>query len=275
MPRHYRRALAAFGILAVAGAALYGALWPLRLADSWQLLDTTPLSRPDSLALAADGSLLYVTLETLPGSLVRMTPDGPKTVFGEFGEPDGLLVEEHTAIVTEEEFPGRVMAYDLVANRMRVLARLEYPEDLLRRPDGSLVITEDYRDGRLMVLREGVEPQLLVDGIDQPEGLCNLPDGRIGIAESGRGRILAYGPAGLEVLADDLAGIDQLACGADGSLWAVLSRVRSGKLVRLRNGQRELIAQHLRGPQGIALAADGSVYIAETRADRVLRLKPR
>jgi glucose/arabinose dehydrogenase len=125
------------------------------------------------------------------------------------------------------------------------------------------------------VLREGAEPAVLVDGLSSPKGLCNLPDGRIGIAESGTGRILAHGPAGLEVLAENLRGIDQLACGADGSLWAVISQNRSGELVRIKDGRRQVIARHLRQPQGIALAPDGGLYLAETGADRLLHLAPR
>jgi hypothetical protein len=275
MPRRSRRALAAFGILAVAGAGAYGALWPLRLAGDWRLIDTIRLPRPDSLAVDAGGRLRYVTTQTRPGRLLELTVAGPQVVFGDFGEPDGLLLGPATVVVTEEEDDGRVMEYDLANATVRVLARMNSPEGLLRRPDGSLVAAQDLPDGKLWLLRDGAAPQVLVDGLDQPEGLCMLQDGRIGIAESGRGRILAWGSVGIQVLADHLEGIDQLACGADGSLWAVLSHTRSGRLVRIRDGRRHTIARHLREPQGVVLAPDGSVYLAETRADRVLHLAPR
>ena len=270
-----RRALVVLGILALAGAGAYGALWPLRLAGDWKLVDTIRLPRPDSLAVDAGGRLRYVTTQTRPGRLLELTATGPRVVFGDFGEPDGLLLGPGTAIVTEENDDGRVMEYDLANATLRVLARMDSPEGLLRRPDGSLLVAQDLPEGKLWLLRDGAAPELLVDGLDQPEGLCTLPDGRIGIAESGRGRILAWGPAGVEVLADHLDDIDQLACGADGSLWAVLSQTRSGRLVRVRDGRRHTVARHLREPQGVALAADGSVYLAETRADRVLHLAPR
>jgi sugar lactone lactonase YvrE len=273
--RRYWRGFVLLAALALAGAAYYGARWPLRIKSDWEITQTIPLSQPDSLSLGADGQLQYVTLETVPGLLVELTPNGPKTVFGDFSKPDSLLVLPDTIIVTEEESEGRVMAFNRSTAKLRVLARLENPEGILLSADGSLVVALDSSAGRLIVLRNDAEPQVLVKGLDQPEGLCNLPDGRIGIAESGTGRILAHGPAGLEVLADDLDGIDQLACGADGSLWAVINQVRSGKLIRIQDGRRRTIARHLRQPQGIALAPDGSVYIAETRANRVLRLAPR
>lgn len=273
--RRVGRLLAVLLVLAVGGAAYYGARWPLRLNSNWEITQTISLTRPDSLSLSADGELKYVTLETVPGLLVELTPDGPKTVFGDFLKPDSLLVLPDTIIVTEEDVDGRVMAFNRSTAKLRVLARLDNPEGILLRADGSLVVALDTPAGRLMILRNDAEPELLVEGLNQPEGLCNLPDGRIGIAESGTGRILAHGPKGLEVLADDLDGIDQLACGADGSLWAVLSQVRSGELIRIQDGRRRTIARHLRQPQGIALAPDGSVYIAETRANRVLRLQAR
>lgn len=259
-------------ILATAGGAYYGARWPLKLRDGWQITEKIRLSRPSSLSLGADGRLRYVALETIPGLLVELTPDGPKTVFGDFGDPDGLLALNDSLLVSEADANGRVMAYNLATMRLRVLARMDKPKTLLLRPDGSLVVSQSVAAGRLWVLREGADPAVLLDGLIGPEGLCNLPDGRIGIAESGTGRILAHGPAGLEVLAQNLDGIDQLACGADGSLWAVISRVRSGKLIRIDQGRRRTIARHLRQPQGIVLLPDGSLYLAESRANRVLHL---
>ncbi|HEX2797578.1 MAG TPA: hypothetical protein VHN38_10870 [Immundisolibacter sp.] len=261
-------------ILALAGAAYYGARWPLQLRDGWKITDKIRLSRPASLALGSDGRLRYVALETIPGLLVELTPDGPKTVFGDFGEPDGLLALDDSVLVSETDRDGRVMAYNTTTARLRVLARMDKPEGLLRRPDGSTVVAQGVSAGRLWVLREGAEPAVLVDGLSSPKGLCDLPDGRIGIAESGTGRILAHGPAGLEVLAEDLGGIDQLACGADGSLWAVISRVRSGKLIRIAGGRQRTIARRLRQPQGIVLLPDGGLYLAESRANRVLRITP-
>ncbi len=274
LKRHLRLALIAFAAL-LAGGIYYGIRWPLHLHAGWRITETVPLSRPNSLALDDDGMLRYVTQATIPGALVRLTDTRPKLVFGDFGEPDGLLVEDNILTVSEAEDDGRVMAYNRDTARLRVLARMQRPEGLLRRPDGSLVVAQNVPEGRLWVLRDDTEPAVLVDGLSKPESLCNLPDGRIGIAESGRGRIVAHGPQGLEVLADDLDNIDRLACPADGSLWAVISRVRSGRLVHIVDGRQRTIARHLRQPQGIVLLPDGSLYLAESRANRVLRLAPR
>lgn len=270
--RRFGRFAALALALATAGGAYYGARWPLQLRGGWQVTEKIHLSRPSSLALDTDGRLRYVALATIPGLLVELTPDGPKAVFGDFRDPDGLLALNDSLLVSEADSDGRVMAYNPATARLRVLARMNNPESLLRRPDGSVVVAQNVRDGRLWALREGTEPAVLLDGLVDPKGLCNLPDGRIGIAESGTGRILAYGPTGLEVLAENLDGIDQLACGADGSLWAVIKRVRSGKLIRIEKGKKRTIARHLRQPQGIALLPDGSLYLAESRANRVLRL---
>lgn len=253
----------------------YGIVWPQQLHRDWRIADVIRLSRPDSLALGPDGHLKYVTLETIPGFLVQLTPDGPKTVFGDFGEPDGLLLLDDGIMVSEEDADGRVLLYNVASAKLRVLARLDYPEGLLQLPDGRLLVSQDVPQGRVLAITPDGETSTFLEGLDQPEGLCLMPDGRVAIAESGSGRILAFGPAGLQVLADDLEGIDQIACGDDGSLWLVQGAVRSGRLVRIKDGRRRLIMSHLREPQGIALAADGSVYLAETRANRVLHLKPR
>lgn len=265
------------GLLAAALAygVYYGIRWPRHLHTDWQVVGKVRLSRPDALALDADGRLRYVTLETIPGFLVELTADGPKTVFGDFGEPDGLLLLDDGIVVAEDDPNGRVMRYDIGSAKLRVLARLDHPSGLLRLPDDRLLVTQDLPDGRLLEIGAEGEAKTVLDGLDRPRGLCRLPDGRIGIAESGRDRILAHGPAGVEVLAEHLDGLRQLACGSDGSLWVVQSAVRSGRLVLIKDGRRRVIARHLREPQGIALVPDGSLYLAETRANRVLHLKPR
>jgi sugar lactone lactonase YvrE len=268
--------LLALALLAGLGYGIYyGIVWPRHLHRDWRIADVIRLSRPDSLALGPDGHLQYVTLETIPGFLVQLTPDGPKTVFGDFGEPDGLLLLDDSVMVSEEDAGGRVLLYNFASAKLRVLARLDYPEGLLQLPDGRLLVSQDVPQGRVVTVTPDGQTSTLVEGLDQPEGLCLMPDGRVAIAESGSGRILAFGPAGLQVFAEDLEGIDQIACGDDGSVWVVQSAVRSGRLVRIKDGRRRLIMSHLREPQGVALAADGSVYLAETRANRVLHLKPR
>lgn len=267
--------LASLLTAALAYGVYYGIRWPRHLRPSWDIVDKIHLSRPDSLALGPDGALKYVTLETIPGFLVELTPQGPKTVFGDFGEPDGLLLLDDTIAVTEKDKSGRVMLYSPATTRLRVLARLDEPAGLLRQPDGRLVVAQDQPGGRLIEIADDGSVKTLVDGLNKPEGLCRLPDGRIGIAESGGGRILAWGPAGTEVLADKVPGVDRIACPADGSLWAVQGAVRSGRLLRIKDGRQRVIMKHLRGPQGVVVAPDGSVYVAETRANRVLHLKPR
>ncbi len=262
-------------IVVVVGGAGYGALWPLQLAADWKVIDTIALPRPDSLAVDAAGRLHYVSLETGPGRLVELTAAGPRTVFGEFGEPDGLLAGAASLIVTEEK----------------------------NRPDGSWPTT--LQPPHCAYWHAWTVPRACCDG--RTAAWWCLRTGRTGncgccattlrrscwqtawtsrrecaccrtVASASPSRAADEswpgGSAGIQILAENLDGIDQLACGADGSLWGVISQNRSGKLIRMENGRRRVIARHLRQPQGIALAPDGTVYLAETRADRVLHLAP-
>ena len=189
LKRHLRLALIAFAAL-LAGGIYYGIRWPLHLHAGWRITETVPLSRPNSLALDDDGTLRYVTQATIPGALVRLTDTRPKLVFGDFGEPDGLLVEDNILTVSEAEDDGRVMAYNRDTARLRVLARMQRPEGLLRRPDGSLVVAQNVPEGRLWVLRDDTEPAVLVDGLSKPESLRAAGTGAIG------GRI---GPPGADI----------------------------------------------------------------------------
>ena len=162
--------LTALLVTALAYGIYYGIRWPLQVDRHWQIVDQIRLSRPDSLLLDADGRLRYVTLETIPGFLVELTPDGPKTVFGDFGEPDGALLLDDAVVVTEEDTDGRVLLYHFASARLRVLARLDHPEGLLRQPDGRLVVAQDMRDGKLLEIADDGSTRTLVDGLNQPEG---------------------------------------------------------------------------------------------------------
>jgi sugar lactone lactonase YvrE len=277
MRRRARVVTALAGLLAAAlvYGVYYGIRWPRQLHADWQVVDKIRLSRPDALALDADGRLRYVTLETIPGFLVELTAEGPRTVFGDFGEPDGLLLLDDGIVVTEDDPNGRVMLYNPATAKLRILARVDHPKGVLRLADGRILVAQDLPAGRVLEIGSDGQTKTVLEGLDRPKALCQLPDGRIGIAESGQGRILAHGPAGVEVLAEHLDNLRQLACGSDGSLWVVLSAVRSGRLVLIKDGRRRVIARHLREPQGIALAPDGCLHLAQTRANRVLHLKPR
>ncbi|MFI1100465.1 SMP-30/gluconolactonase/LRE family protein [Streptomyces melanogenes] len=176
------------------------------------------------------------------------------------------------------------------------------PEDVVF--DGAGRLLTGVADGR--VLRIGLpEP----GGPDRPAevrevgrtggrplGLEVLPDGRLLVCDAQRGllRLDPDGTAGVEVLADSVAGVPLRFCSnavaaSDGTVYFTVSSRRhglddwlsdivehrpTGLLARLApGGEPEVLLDGLQFANGVALASDESfVTVAETGARRLTRL---
>ncbi len=131
-------------------------------------------------------------------------------------------------------------------------ALLSHPTGLAVDADGSIFIS-DTGNGAIRRLDTEGNLTTVYTGLEEPTGLC-WHKGALYIAETGRSRILRLSGSKLEVLAGDGGTKDEYGvygCGyADGPAEAALF-------------------EH---PQGIAVGADGTVYIADTGNGAVRRL---
>jgi glucose/arabinose dehydrogenase len=226
----------------------------------------------DNLAMAPDGSL-YATQE-LPngaGKVIRLRRGEVAMVASGFNRPDGLLLRGKFLFITEEVSEGRVLEFDLVSNKQRVLATLRNPEGIDMLPDGDLVVSEDSINGRLLRVRRNgaMAVEVILGGLNRPEGLAAKPDGAVIFAETATGRVLSYSSGEVNVVVDDLDEPDQVEIAPDGSLW-ITEDTRDGRLLRLKDDSLETVLSGLRSPQGMAFGSDGSVWLAERGRQRLL-----
>lgn len=270
--RHgWRRWLAAF-VLSSWPAANPLADAELELARGWRYqVYASDLIEVDNLAIAADGSV-FASLERTGkrGQVVRLRNGAIDILIDGLDRPDGLYLHGKRLYVAEEVADGRVLEFDLDTGGLRTIAILRNPEGIVRGRDGHLLVSEDNVNGRVVRLMADGRVDTLIGGLNRPEGICLARDGDLYIAETATGRVLSYRHGVVRTVVEDLDAPDQIRLAADGALW-ITEDSPQGRLLRLRDGQLEVIAAGLSRPQGMAFIANGQILVAEQGRNRILR----
>jgi sugar lactone lactonase YvrE len=167
------------------------------------------------------------------------------------------------------------------------------PEDVAVLPEGDLVTGLD--DGRICRLSpDGGRIQVIADTGGRPLGIEVRDDGTLAVCDAKRGLLLVDPGTGThEVLVDEVDGralafTNNAAVHPDGSILFsdssmrfgidhfkadLLEHSRTGRLLRWRDGEVEVVADGFAFANGVALTNDGdAVLVAETAAYRISRL---
>jgi sugar lactone lactonase YvrE len=166
------------------------------------------------------------------------------------------------------------------------------PEDVAVLHDGDLVVGLD--DGRICRLSpDGRRTEIVADTTGRPLGIEVRDDGKLYVCDAHRGLLLVDPDAGdVEVLVDQIGGrplrfTNNAAIHPDGSVLFSDSSLRfgiehfkadllehscTGRLLRWRDGEVEVLLEGLAFANGVALTHDGdAVLVAETAGYRVTR----
>jgi sugar lactone lactonase YvrE len=166
------------------------------------------------------------------------------------------------------------------------------PEDVAVLHDGCLVVGLD--DGRICRLSpDGRRTEIVADTTGRPLGIEVRDDGKLYVCDAHRGLLLVDPDAGdVEVLVDRIGGrplrfTNNAAIHPDGSVLFSDSSLRfgiehfkadllehscTGRLLRWRDGEVEVLLEGLAFANGVALTHDGAaVLVAETAGYRVTR----
>jgi RHS repeat-associated protein len=236
----------------------------LRLAPSGQLgLAVGGLDRPAGLALDADGRLLVA--EEHGGRVLRLEPSGALTTLaGGLRKPrwlavapdGGLYVTAHRPALPDGAEPeeGQV-----IVRRDPATGTLEVVASALRKLEG-LAVNGDalYAAARL------VEPRR--PAVDVVVRYPLEADGQLGPPAS----VVDGGVRGPEGLVLDRLGalyVTSREVGRGASMWKqAVAKVHP-------DGRLTVLAEELDDPRGIALGPDGSLWVADGRAGRLVRFR--
>lgn len=254
------------------------------------------LQWPMGLALGAEGELFVAdggfTYQLSPGSEPRMlgmlfTPGFPGFTRGVAASDPGEW------LVTTAN--GDVALFRPAVRESEVLASgFDRLMGVAPGPGGGVLFAE-YGTGRLLGVAAGEVSELAV-GLDRPTGVAVATDGACYVAESGAGRIVKVASGGgRDTFLDDLGEPHGLAL-ADGTLYVLDAGSKALLGMDVDSGSVQILAQdlpigappgvvaptlnaigELSGPMisfaGIAVAEDGSIYLAGDGEGSVLRLE--
>jgi peptidylamidoglycolate lyase len=144
--------------------------------------------------------------------------------------------------------------------------------------DGSLYVSDGYGNARIVQLAADGHFMRIVGGeqgdalgqLDLPHGVALDSQGRILVNDSDNQRIVVFDAAGKALETWPFASRGGLAVAADDRVF--VSDVNAGAIYILHEGELlETIKLDLR-PHGLALDSDGSLYVSDAMARKVVKL---
>jgi len=229
-------------------------------ATAWQEWSGT-LSYWDSAPAGIGGWSLDVHHAYVPNSGMLYLGDGSRTDAGSSQNIISTVAGTAIADADEDGFLDGAYSGD---NDLAILAQLNRPFDVEAGPDGSLYIADGFNQRIRKISPEGIittiagnptgneldnGPAKLIK-IGAPLSIALGPDGSIYFAENARHRIRRVDPDGF------------------------ISVVAGTGLHGLSGDGGPAAAAQLNSPGDIAVAADGSIYIADTNNHRIRRIDP-
>lgn len=250
--------------------------------------------------VARDGSVLVS--DRSAGSVLRVLPDGQTQVaVTGLDRPAGLALDAQDRLLVAEEHAGIVTRVEVSGARTIVAAGIKAPRWLALGPDGSLYVTAhrllapdgpDPSEGREILRVDGQgQTSVVATGIRRLEGVAAV--GQMLVATS-KGLASASGATGtvlaFPILPDGTLGSPAtwvttslkqpvgIAPDALGAVYVSSKELTAetdpvkraiGKIHA--DGRLTAFAESLDDPQGLALAPDGSLYLADGRAGRLVR----
>ncbi|MFO0590775.1 MAG: hypothetical protein U0441_24745 [Polyangiaceae bacterium] len=233
-----------------------------------------PLASPRDVLIANDGAI-FVT-EYGAGRIRELSADGFVPVAEGLVSPIGLREDDGGSLLVTEENLFSLARIDRKTGARTQIAKLSnHVTYMTRGPDGAAYISSfaGLSDNNLAaVYRVDLSNGTITPfatGMDVPEGVFFDPNGAFRAAEwFSPARILAFPPSGGDaanaaVLAEDLEHVYGLISDGKGG---VLIADSTGQILRItQEGARTTLLTGIGVPGGMALSANGDLYIAEFR----------
>lgn len=229
----------------------------------------TGLAGPRGLLFGPSGELYVV--EQSGGRIARVGVDGRVTRVAEgFSDPHDVAIDAQGYLYVADSAENRVARISPAGAVTTYIGVVEFPVDLDFNPQGELLVCELHR-GRVAAFKDRRMVRVIASGLQWPHGLAFGKSGETYIAENMGRRIVKVRPDGkLEPFAQ-IDGAVGIVLGRSGDLY--VAQRRAGKFSRIKpDGTRITLLEGLKDPRDPAFDAAGNLYLAETGADRILKL---
>jgi streptogramin lyase len=198
----------------------------------------------------------------LPGGIGVVSDDGKDTIY----VADVFAYRTVDGATGEVSEPARMHTDG---------GTLEYPMSATAK--GDEVILSSWFTGTVQVIdRKTGKTREMMHGFKAPHDAVRLGDGSLLVNELGtKSLVRVSGEHGEDrtPILGELAGPVGLVAASDDTVY--LTEAFSGQVSRVEsNGERTVIASDLKMPEGIALAPDGRLIVAEVGAKRIIAIDP-
>jgi len=267
----------AFLVSSLVVVAVCTAFWlytTLGLAANWEYqVYANNLDEVSALAFDNDNGL-YATLEKRngQGQLVYIKKNKTIKLLDGMEKPDGMLRRGERLYITNESGDQGLLEYKLGV--LRAIDGVFQAEGISSTGSGRLLVVEDRnQDGRLLRIDEqSGKIEVLLTNLKEPEGVCQGDNGDIYIAEKTKHHLTRYQNGHLSVVCEGLDKPAFLNCLDDGSILITEDKTNTGRLLRCNQDNLEVIVSRLHSPQSVIVDKDGSLYLAEQRRKRILKV---
>lgn len=218
---------------------------------------------PDDLAFDDAGSL-YVT-EITEGRVCRRTRDGRVSVIrGDIPVANAITFHQGRLFVGECRMGGRILELDLDGGEPRLIAGdLPMVNAFEAGPDGLLYFPVMGANQIWRVPLAGGSPEVVAGDLGVPDAVKFDARGRMLSTQVASGQLLRIDPqtGAREMLADLGPGLDNVAI-RDGRIF--VSSI-PGEITEILSsgGTRPVVSRGLQWPLGLALGADGALFVAD------------
>jgi len=201
-----------------------------------------------------------------------------QVIGGPLTTPAGISLDGDTLYVADLFSFSKVnVKTGEVGDVTRIISDHEYPVSVTA--NGKHLIIGSSNAGMVQGYDKQTELRIWRwTGFSSPGGLLELSDGSVIVAETGTGKVLKVSGAEGEnrvVLAENLTEPMGLAMSADGKSLYVTD-AGSGQIIKIAmdSGDQTVVQSGLSMPEGIAIDDEGTLFIAEVGAQRILRISP-
>jgi sugar lactone lactonase YvrE len=244
-------------------------------------------AHPDDLAFDLTGHLLFSDYTN--GTISRLESPGHATVLHRgLAGPEGMVVLADGTLVVAEEKTNHVLAFSPGSSVPTVLRDLPGTPSLLSchqgvdgiawDPTTKTLIVPDAPSGTVYrMTSDGATLTPLAHGFVHPVGAAVDRSGAVLVADECGGDVWRVTATGGRVRVAPGVMPDDVAVDRFGNILVTDVRHTRHSLYRYPAGGGTgtlLAASGLVEPQGLAIAADGSIYVSDDLADVILRLTP-
>lgn len=218
---------------------------------------------PDDLAFDDAGNMFAT--EITEGRVCRRAPNGEvRVIRGDIPVANPITVHQGRVIVGECRMGGRILELDPDGGEPRLIAGdLPMVNAFEVGPDGLLYFPVMGANQIWRVSLEGGAPEVVAGDLGVPDSVKFDAQGRIVSTQVASGQVLRIDPqSGVrEMLADLGPGLDNVAI-RDGRIF--VSSI-PGEITEIlpSGGVRPVIARGLQWPLGLAVGADGALFVAD------------